>query len=524
VIYACENWDGVSCLGNEWFYEYDGAGNLLRFDKWNTTTNTVETVHYIYNSANQIKCVDADASNACDNGEFEYVYDAYGNLINDGTSTYAYDAAMRLKQVTIWGDTTYYAYNGDGDRIAQTVGGVTTTYVIDTATPLTMVLAEISPTQTIRYWHGLDVIGQSDGVNVEYFGYDGLGSIRQLSDAGTVQLAQTFDPYGNGYSKSGSATTTLGYTGEQTDSNGFVFLRARYYNLAAGRFLNTDPSRMEQNPYQYGLGNPVNRVDPSGLCPPFPCLPTQDGSVSSPPTYTDANGKVHELEFSPWQGINPVVDSQGIPRNQFNIPGYEDTRGFVNFCGTVSVAAIVQNLLGINGHGVDQIVEILIKHDTNDTGILSEEDAKGTVGFNTLATLAQKLGLETEFSASSNKNDYDRYFSNEIRPKLNGRAWPIILITIEKIVHPEYRVTDYSVCTETSSPDCVNPIYHFVVISGLSRREQWKKGREWQWVRIFNPINNGAQYYLADELFKSQSPARTTLWLSRIPSPTQGGQ
>lgn len=78
----------------------------------------------------------------CDGSEFRYQYDAYGNLINDGVSQYTYDAAMRLKQVTIWGDTTTYAYNGDGDRIAQTVDGVTTAYVIDTATPLTMVLAE----------------------------------------------------------------------------------------------------------------------------------------------------------------------------------------------------------------------------------------------------------------------------------------------------------------------------------------------------------------------------------------------
>jgi RHS repeat-associated protein len=265
VIYACENWDGVSCLGNEWFYQYDGAGNLLRFDKWNTTTNMVETVRYIYNSANQIKCVDADSSGACDNGEFEYVYDAYGNLINDGASTYTYDTAMRLKQVMIWGDTTTYAYNGDGDRVAQTANGVQTNYIIDTATPLTMVLAETTGGNTIRYWHGLDVIGQSDGVSSEYFGYDGLGSVRQLADiSSSVQLAQTFDPYGNGFSKSGSAMTRLGYSGEQTDQNGFVFLRARYYNPASGRFLNIDPSRMERNPYQYAMGNPILFTDATG--------------------------------------------------------------------------------------------------------------------------------------------------------------------------------------------------------------------------------------------------------------------
>jgi hypothetical protein len=33
------------------------------------------------------------------------------------------------------------------------------------------------------------------------------------------------------------------------------------------RFSQTDPSRMEMNPYQYAAGNPIRFVDPSGtLC------------------------------------------------------------------------------------------------------------------------------------------------------------------------------------------------------------------------------------------------------------------
>jgi len=136
-----------------------------------------------------------------------------------------------------------------------------------------MVLSETSNGSTLSYWHGLDVLAQSDGTNTSYFEYDGLGSVRQLTDSsGVVGLAQTFDPYGNPYSLSGVATTSLGFTGEQTDSNGFVFLRARYYNPSQGRFFQTDPSRQEQNPYQYAAGNPVLFVDPLGLCSDAPNL------------------------------------------------------------------------------------------------------------------------------------------------------------------------------------------------------------------------------------------------------------
>ncbi|MBN1429228.1 MAG: hypothetical protein JXB07_12710 [Anaerolineae bacterium] len=84
-----------------------------------------------------------------------------------------------------------------------------------------MVLAETTGTETAHYRHALDTLAQSDGTSVEYFGYDGLGSVRQLADAsGSVTLAQTFDAYGNSYAKVDSAQSMLGYTGEQTDGNG----------------------------------------------------------------------------------------------------------------------------------------------------------------------------------------------------------------------------------------------------------------------------------------------------------------
>jgi len=44
-----------------------------------------------------------------------------------------------------------------------------------------------------------------------------------------------------------------------------IYLRARWYNPADGRFLTKDPSRSERNLYSYTRGNPVNRIDPTGL-------------------------------------------------------------------------------------------------------------------------------------------------------------------------------------------------------------------------------------------------------------------
>src|SRR5690554_530666 len=91
------------------------------------------------------------------------------------------------------------------------VDGVTTTYLLDTATPLTMVLAEQTGTDpAIFYLHGFDLVAQSDGATTEYFAYDGLGSVRQVADAiGSPLLTQTFDPYGSLYARTGEERDPL---------------------------------------------------------------------------------------------------------------------------------------------------------------------------------------------------------------------------------------------------------------------------------------------------------------------------
>lgn len=67
------------------------------------------------------------------------------------------------------------------------------------------------------------------------------------------------------------ATSTLGFTGQQTDAEtGFVFLRARYLNPSLGRFTTVDsvqpnaPGTQGFNLYAYVANNPTTWVDPSG--------------------------------------------------------------------------------------------------------------------------------------------------------------------------------------------------------------------------------------------------------------------
>jgi len=217
-----------------------------------------------------------------------YAYDPAGNMIRAGNATYTYDAANRMVRYTDPQSRASgsYAYNGTGARYAQTVNGVTTTYLLDLNAGLTQVLGETTGNEDSWYLLGLDVIAQQQNGTWGYFGYDGLGSVRQITDSdGLVQYAANYDPYGLPIEQGGLLGSAFGFTGEQTDANNLIYLRARYYSPALGIFQSKDPfagwmtRAMSRNGYSYVEGNPVNYTDPSGKLLPFMLAGTVIGSV-----------------------------------------------------------------------------------------------------------------------------------------------------------------------------------------------------------------------------------------------------
>ncbi len=112
-----------------------------------------------------------------------------------------------------------------------------------------------------------------------------MGSVRQLvNPAGTVTQARNFEPFGKSLSTAGNPLTKYGFTAEWTDPTNLIYLRARYYDPATGRFLSKDPVRgliahpSTLNLYSYAVNNPINFIDPSGLSnrPGDPPPPTLD--------------------------------------------------------------------------------------------------------------------------------------------------------------------------------------------------------------------------------------------------------
>jgi RHS repeat-associated protein len=103
------------------------------------------------------------------------------------------------------------------------------------------------------------------------FALGGLGSTTAITDfKGGAQKTYQYDVYGGVRAQTGTTPNEFTYTGEQVDSSGLEYLRARYYDSATGRFLSSDPLAVQPgwtgHRFAYVDGNPVNLTDPLGLC------------------------------------------------------------------------------------------------------------------------------------------------------------------------------------------------------------------------------------------------------------------
>jgi RHS repeat-associated protein len=171
-------------------------------------------------------------------------------------------------------------YNGDGLRMRQRTFyssspvRVDDDYVWDLGTGLPVVLQDVripntGSTTTTTYLYGLGLIAETDdGGSTFFYLSDGLGSTSDVVESdGDVANTYTYDVWGALRGSSGSVANQFDFTGEQADhyaNRGLVYLRARFYDPALGRFLSRDRLPAE-NRYAYVTNNPVNYIDPSGL-------------------------------------------------------------------------------------------------------------------------------------------------------------------------------------------------------------------------------------------------------------------
>jgi len=200
-----------------------------------------------------------------------------GPLTNDTFATYTYDARNRLVHVGQASPpvSISYGYDPNGNRVALTNGANVTRFVINPNAALSQVLMRTRPGVTNYYIYGLGLLYEitetATSTNTLTYHYDYRGSTVALTDGnGIVSDRINYSSYATITHRTGTNDTPFlfnGRYGVQTDPNGLLYMRARYYNPYLCRFLNPDPIGFAGglNFYAYADGNPISLIDPFGL-------------------------------------------------------------------------------------------------------------------------------------------------------------------------------------------------------------------------------------------------------------------
>jgi RHS repeat-associated protein len=244
---------GANTLG-DLSYAYDPLGHVVqRGGSLGRTGLPQPVISAAYDAANEL---------ANWNG-VPVSYDNNGNMLSDGTNTFAWDTRNHLSALN--GNALQYDVFG---RRTQNASG--TGFLYDGLNAV-QELAGSTVTANLLSLGVDEVFSRSDSTGSFSFLADNLGSTLALSDAsGNLTTSYTYDPFGGTTLTGLSSTNAYQFTGRENAGNGIYYYRARYYNSTFGRFISEDPAGFDGgdlNLYAYVLDNPVNLTDPSGKCP-----------------------------------------------------------------------------------------------------------------------------------------------------------------------------------------------------------------------------------------------------------------
>ena len=280
-------------------FTYDAMSRLVGELVRDATGATVEERRFTYDSVSnriQAELLAGEGSPASSS----FTYDARDRIIGSDGRTYDWDADGNLQRLRgdedlslSWdpenrltgirqavGGAVDYTYDASGTLMSLRTtdsGGDTEErrLLVDPTGAVSQVIAETNENGELLafYVRGDDLLGIIRSDERRFVHADGLGSVRMLTDLdATATDRYTYEAFGELREHTGDDPNPFRFAGEMVDPNiGFYYLRARWMDPGAGRFLSMDPfPGVERDPtslhkYLYASANPVNVVDPTGL-------------------------------------------------------------------------------------------------------------------------------------------------------------------------------------------------------------------------------------------------------------------
>lgn len=251
------------------WYEYDRRGRAKVVIRQFTGDEWFHGTRIAYDSREQVWMTLA----------FKWKVNAQGNPINcdyESAMEYRYDNGRRryltrpletetfLPVVANMADWEWHDFDGDDIWNDYTIAMNGQTPTITNAVSHEPGIAQhVSATSATSYLHG-NLIGTTEIMS---------------NSTGNSTRRTVFSAFGEPIYENGSPNTRYGYagewgyqesgTGDPLEELGWLHVGARYYDPAAGRFMQRDPIGIEggRNTYVYVANKPNNLIDPTGLFP-----------------------------------------------------------------------------------------------------------------------------------------------------------------------------------------------------------------------------------------------------------------
>ena len=314
-------------------FSYDQFGNMLT----NNLTFPSDPQSNWYSSFNVNAADNRLASYTNSQGTTSTTYDAAGNMLTEGSRSYAFDGAGRMTSAGPGAGT--YRYDALGQRIKKTYSyqgqsGTISGSIVSIYGPGGELLADYvvengSSSRTDYILYGSQAIArrsvtQSGSATVQDLYRNHLNQVFDLSTyTVTTGLSTMYGiPFGSGGNDQ--------FSGHKDDpESGLHYNLARSYNPTIARWISPDPivgnafDPQSLNKYGYVRNDPVNRIDPDGRM-----TSELQNLMSMGWSEVDAANLLYALPningSNPyWGGMNPSYYMYMMAQNDFNAYQYQ---------------------------------------------------------------------------------------------------------------------------------------------------------------------------------------------------------